>query len=64
MKKNLLAKLADPQIPGRTFLGWYDSSTDDNLFNFNSNTHIYAKWNPPSYSISFHTNGGMEQWQM
>ncbi|MBQ7906735.1 MAG: InlB B-repeat-containing protein [Clostridia bacterium] len=49
---------------GYTFLGWYASTDNgttvqvDDVYSFNKNTKVYARWEPYTYSVKLHLNDG------
>jgi len=59
-------KATAPSIPtrtGYTFGGWYRDAEYYYLWDFNnyvvtSDTTLYAKWNPNTYTITYNANGG------
>jgi len=63
MQNNLAARPSDPIFEGYDFGGWYRDAGYAAVWNFNSDRvsggmTLYAKWNPKTYTITFHSNGG------
>ncbi|MBR2444038.1 MAG: InlB B-repeat-containing protein [Clostridia bacterium] len=52
---------------GYTFLGWYASTDNgttvqvDDVFTFNKNTKVFARWEPYTYSVKLHLNDGTSE---
>ena len=61
-KDGKLSELPTPTATGYTFGGWYldDKCSDDqkveNDHPFTTNTELYAKWTPITYTVTFHDN--------
>lgn|GEM_PF-2084063 len=54
--------IEDPSIDGKTFLGWFTDPQGTNPWNPHSkikkDTHLFAKWESNSYTVSFDSEGG------
>lgn len=67
---DLLAEPGEPTRKGYIFSGWYQDENLTEHWGFSTDTialdttHLYAKWTPGSYKVTFEPNNGEDSWEI